>query len=176
LAEGFLDGGEIGVNVRVIELDVVEDDQFREIMEELAALVGKGGVVLVALQHPERALAVVTTPGEVDRDTPDEPTGLQAAFFQKKGQHGGSGGLAVGAGDDKVPAAVEEPAPEKLRQGDKGDAVGKDGLQFGVSPGNGVPDHGKIRFRGEIFLPISLVEGDVAVAEEIGHRGVDGLI
>ena len=176
LAERFLDGSQVGVDVGMIELDVVEDDQFGKVVEELAAFVSKGSVVLVSLQHPEIAPAVVTAPGEINRNPADEPAGLEAALFQQEGQHGGGGGLAMGAGDNKVPAAIEEPAAEEFRQGDKGNPVGEDGLKLRVPAGDNVAYHGEVGLRGKVFLAVALVEDDAAFAEEVGHRRIDGLI
>ena len=44
-----LDRGEIFKNVRVIEFQVVDDRDLRQVMDELAALVEKRGVIFVAL-------------------------------------------------------------------------------------------------------------------------------
>src|SRR6185369_15677196 len=70
---------EIVENVGVVELDVVDHKQFRQVMDELRALVEKGAVIFVALDHKmlrvvkERALA------EIARQTADDITGLQFA-------------------------------------------------------------------------------------------------
>ena len=49
--EAKLDLIEVVEDIRVIELDVVHDQQFRQVMDELRALIEKGGVVFVAFDH-----------------------------------------------------------------------------------------------------------------------------
>ena len=49
MRKGFFDRGEIFKNIRVVEFEVVDDGDFRLVMDELAALVEKRGVVFVAL-------------------------------------------------------------------------------------------------------------------------------
>ena len=48
------DGIQVGVDVRVIELDVVDDRQVRQVLEKLRGLVEKRAVVLVALDDESR--------------------------------------------------------------------------------------------------------------------------
>jgi hypothetical protein len=88
LAKRFLNGSEVGVDVGVVEFDVVENDQFGEVLKEFAAFISKGGVVLVALEDPEGAGSVVAPGGEVEWDATDKPAGVKASFFEKEGQHG----------------------------------------------------------------------------------------
>ena len=49
MRERFLDRVQVFKNVRVIEFEVVDDADFRQVMDELAALVKKCRVVFVAL-------------------------------------------------------------------------------------------------------------------------------
>ncbi len=50
-----LDGAQVGKDVGMIELEVVEDCRARTVMDELRALVAEGGVVLVGLDRRRRA-------------------------------------------------------------------------------------------------------------------------
>ena len=75
-------GIEIGVNVCVIELDVIDDGDVREILQELRGLVEEGAVVLVAFDHEVAALAEpVARPflAEISRDAADKNARVQAA-------------------------------------------------------------------------------------------------
>jgi hypothetical protein len=63
LAKGFLNGGEVGVDVGVVEFDVVENDELGKVVEELTSFIGEGGVVLVSFENPEGAGAVVASTG-----------------------------------------------------------------------------------------------------------------
>jgi len=71
---------------------------------------------------------------------------------------------------------VEEPAAEEFGEGDKGNAVGEDGFEFGVPAGEGIADDGEVGFRGKIFLGVAFVEDDTPITEEIGHGRIDSLI
>ena len=142
LSEGFLDGGDVGVDVGVVKLDIIQDDQLGKIMKKLASFIGEGGVVFVSFQNPEGALAVMTASWQIHGNASDEPTWLQTAFFKEESQHGRGGGLSVGSGDDQISGAVKKPTSEEFGQGYKRDAVGEDSFQFGISSRKGVADDG----------------------------------
>ena len=97
LAKGFLNGGEVGVDVGVVEFNIIENDEFGKIVEELASFIGEGGVVLVSFENPEGAAAVVTSAGEIEGNPADEPAGMEVCLFEKEGEHGGGGGFTVGS-------------------------------------------------------------------------------
>ena len=54
VVELALDRGEVGIDVGVVEFEVVEDRGARPVVHELGALVEERGVVLVGLDHEER--------------------------------------------------------------------------------------------------------------------------
>src|SRR5277367_2877676 len=54
--KGGLDGAEVFKNIRVIKFQVVEDDDFREVMDKFAALVKKSRVIFVALNDEPGAV------------------------------------------------------------------------------------------------------------------------
>ena len=61
-----LDRREVGKDVGVVELEVVEDRRARPVLDELRALVEERRVVLVGLDHEKRAVAVPRGNAEVD--------------------------------------------------------------------------------------------------------------
>ena len=71
---------------------------------------------------------------------------------------------------------VEEPTAEEFREGDKGNAVGEDGFEFGVSAREGVADDGEVGLRGKILFGVSFVKDYTPITEEIGHGRIDSLI
>jgi hypothetical protein len=101
---------------------------------------------------------------------------MEACLFKKESEHGGGGGLTVGAGDDEIAGFIEEPTAEEFGEGDKGDAVGEDSFEFGVPAGEGVTDDGEVGFRGKILLGVAFVEDDAPFTEKIGHGRIDSLI
>jgi len=167
LAKGFLNGGEVGVDVSVVEFNIIENDEFGKVVDELASFIGEGGVVLVSFENPEGAGAVMASAGEVEGNSADEPAGMEACLFKKESEHGGGGGLAVGAGDDEIASFIEEPTAEEFGEGDKRNAVGEDGFEFGVPAGEGVADDGEVGFRGEILFGVAFVEDDTPFTEKI---------
>ena len=160
----------------MVKFNIIENDEFGEVVEELASFIGEGSVVLVSFENPEGAGAVVASAGEVEGNSADEPAGMETCFFKKESEHGGGGGLAMGAGDDEIARVVEEPTAEEFREGDKRNAVGEDGFELGVSTGEGVADDGEVGFRGKILFGVAFVEDDTSIAEKIGHGRIDSLI
>jgi hypothetical protein len=99
-----LDRRQVGKDVGVVELEVVEDRGARAVMHELRALVAEGGVVLVGLDHEEGRLGQPRRHAEVLRHAADQEAGIEARVFQHPGQQRGRGGLAVRAGHRQHPA------------------------------------------------------------------------
>ena len=71
LVELPLDGGQVRVDVRVVEFEVVQDRRARPVVQELGALVEKRRVVLVRLDH-ERPAAQARRDAEVLRHAADQ--------------------------------------------------------------------------------------------------------
>src|SRR5689334_7048269 len=57
MTELTLDGLQIGVNIRVIEFQIVEDERARMVVNELGALVEEGRVVFIGFDDEERRIA-----------------------------------------------------------------------------------------------------------------------
>ena len=112
-----LDGGQVGEDVGVVELQVVQDRGARPVVHELAALVEEGGVVLVGFDD-EGAVPRWPSRAETPKFSGTPPTrkpGLQAGRFQHPGQHRGGGGLAVRAGHGQHMAALQHVLGQPLR-------------------------------------------------------------
>ena len=110
-----LDRGEVGEDVGVVELEVVEDRGARPVVDELRALVEERGVVLVGLDHEERAVAEPRRHAEVQRHAADQEAGLEPGVLEDPGEHRRRRRLAVRAGDGEHPAAVQHVLGEPLR-------------------------------------------------------------
>ena len=72
MVERFLDRREVFKNVRVIELEVVDDGDLRQVMDELAALVEERRVVFVAFDDEPFAVREARALAEIVRDAADE--------------------------------------------------------------------------------------------------------
>ena len=117
-----LDRREVVEDVGVVELQVVQHRRARPVVDELAALVEEGGVVLVGLDHERRRPSPRRTripqPGrnaEIRRDPADQETGLEPCAIEDPGQHRAGGGLAVGAGHRQHVPALQQLFGEPLR-------------------------------------------------------------
>ncbi|KAF0279212.1 hypothetical protein BA897_00415 [Spiribacter roseus] len=108
MMELALDRGEIGEDVGVIKLQVVQDQGSRAKMHELRALIEEGGVVFIRLDDKERRAAEARRCGEVLGHATDQEARLEAGRFQQPGDQAGGGGLAVGAGHGDDPAPAED--------------------------------------------------------------------
>ena len=67
-AERVDDRVEVGVNIGVVELDVVDDQRVRAVVQELRSLVEERGVVLIALDDELRPVAELEVLIEVERN------------------------------------------------------------------------------------------------------------
>src|SRR5471030_2827660 len=125
MVELGLDRAQIGEDVGVIVFEVVEDGGLGVVVDELAALVEEGRVVLVGLDDEEGrvgALAVALArqarrDAEVHRHAADQEAGRIAGVLQYPGQHGRGGGLAVRAGHGQHPAVLQDVLAHPLRAG-----------------------------------------------------------
>jgi hypothetical protein len=119
-----LDRRQVGKDVGMIELQVVQDRRPRAVVHELRALVAEGGIVLVGLYDEERRLpefaGQTRRNAEVQRHATDQEAGAEARVFEDPGKHGGGRRLAVRAGDRQNPALPQHVLGEPLRTGDEG--------------------------------------------------------
>ncbi len=79
-AEAQLDGVEIGKDIGVVELDVVHHDEFRQVVEELRALVEERGVVFVALENDMLGIVQAGALAEIFGDAADHVAGFNPAL------------------------------------------------------------------------------------------------
>ena len=108
MRERFLDRGEVVENIGVIELEIVDDDELGQVVDEFAALVEEGRVVLVALDDPERAALPHAALGQILRQAADQVRRLAARRLEDPRQQRGRRRLAVRAGDDDVVRLAQE--------------------------------------------------------------------
>src|SRR5690606_26018437 len=77
-----LDRFQIREDIRVIVFQIIENRRARTVVDELAALVEKGAVVLVRLDHEERRTAQPGRDAEVLRDTADKESRAHAGMLK----------------------------------------------------------------------------------------------
>ena len=145
-----LDSSQIREDVRVIELQVVEDRCSRAVVDELAALVEEGAVVLVGLDHEERRAAQARGNTEILRHAADQKARAHAGMFQHPGQHAGTAGLAVGTGHRQHPAPLQHVIGQPLRAGNVGQPLVQHVFHRRVATAHGIAHHHQIRCRLQV--------------------------
>ena len=99
-AEGHADRLEVGIDVGVVVLDVVDDGDVGQVFEELGGLVEERAVVLVPFDDELAAAADPVAAAEVLGDAADEHARVGAAMRQQPAGQRRGGRLAVRAGND----------------------------------------------------------------------------
>src|ERR1039458_9011057 len=100
----------------MIKLEVVDDANFRHVMDEFAALVEKRGVVFVAFDDEPLTVCKPRTLVQIVRNAADEITRIQSVVLKYPRQQRSRRGLAMRAGDDDGTFAANEKFLEQLRQ------------------------------------------------------------
>ena len=159
----------------MVELKVVDDHRLGQVVDELAALVEKRGVVLVALEHTPFAVGEPRALAKVVRDAADEKTGVESVVLEQPGEEGGGGGLAVRAANHERVFAAQELVFEQFRQGTVRQLVLERVLGLRVAARDGVANHDKIRLVREVGH-VERPRLDSARLEERRHRRVNALI
>ena len=108
MLERRLDGGQVLENVGVVELQIVDDRDLRQVMNELAPLVEKRGVVFVPFDDDPFAVAEPRAPAEIIRNPADEVARSQPVVLQDPGEQCRRSGLAMRARDDDGTFAADE--------------------------------------------------------------------
>src|SRR5687767_9399891 len=98
----------------MIELDVVDDGNVRQILQKLCGLVEKSAVVLVAFDDEVASAADAIAALEVLGDAPDEEAGIGPAVGQQPSGQGCRGRLAMRTGDHDRSGAPQEVITDRL--------------------------------------------------------------
>ena len=93
-------------------------------MDELAPLVKKRGVVLVALDDEPRPVRETRALAKIIGHPADEKAGVQAVVLEDPGQQRRGGGFAVRAGHDQRPFAANEKLLEQFAAANNSAACG----------------------------------------------------
>src|SRR6476660_3065703 len=95
-------------NVGVIELDVIDDRDLRQVMNELASFVEKGSVVLVPFDNKPFTVGETGALAKVVWDAADQVAGVEPIVLEHPGKQRRGGGLAMGPGDDQGTFAADK--------------------------------------------------------------------
>ncbi len=81
-----LDCRQILKNIGMIEFDVVDDRDFRQVMNELAALIKKRGVVFVSFDDKPFAIRKARALFQILWNSANQKTGIQSVVFKNPGE------------------------------------------------------------------------------------------
>ena len=157
-AKARLDLLEVAIDIRMIELDVVHDDEFGKVVDKFRPLVEKGGVVFVTLNNEMFRVSEARALAEVFGDASDQIAGLKPGALKDPGQKRRGGGFAVGAGDDQIVPSAQEELLEGLGKRKIVQLAVEHGFHRGISARHGVADDDEVR------------RGYVVRAEALGNR------
>ena len=169
-----LDRVQIVEDVRMIELEIVQYQAARTVVQELTALVEEGGVVFVGFDDEERRRAETGRDAEVPGQAADQETGLEPGLLEDPGQQAGRGGLAVGAGHGQHPAFAQQMFGQPLRTGDVVEPAFEDDLDLFVAPRQGVADDVEIGVEIKVVGAVAVAQLDAGGGQLIAHRWIDG--
>ncbi|KIQ97464.1 hypothetical protein TI01_1009 [Lysobacter sp. A03] len=176
MVELALDRGHVGENVGVVELQIVEDRDQRAVVDELAALVEEGGVVLVRFDHELTARADARRDTEVLGHAADQEARPTTCSLQQPHEDRCRGGLAVGAGDRQNVPPRQHVFRQPLRAGGVVAAVIEHLLDRRIAPRERVADHDLVAVIGEIVRLVPLAQLDAQRFQQRGHRRIDRLV
>lgn len=71
MAEGFFDGGEVFKDIRVVELQIVQESYLGAVVDKLTALIKKGRVVFIPLDNKPGAISKTGTLTQIRRYSTD---------------------------------------------------------------------------------------------------------
>ena len=168
-----LDGRQVREDIRVVELQVVENGGAWAVMDEFAALVEEGAVIFVGLHHEERRAAEARGNAEVLRHAADQEARTHAGLFQHPGEHAGAAGLAVGTGHGHDPAALQHMVGQPLRAADIEQALVQYIFHRRIAAAHGIADHHQIRRRLQLGRVVALDQLDTLGFQLGAHGRVD---
>jgi len=149
----------------VIELDVVHDEQLWQVVNELRALVEKGGVVLVAFDHEIFRVIEAGALSQIGRNPADHITWFEPGRFQDPGQQRGRDCFSVRPSDDQIFAAAQEKLLQHFRRRQVIQPAVQDLLHFRISACDGVADDHDVGICRNIYRAITFIERDVSPAD-----------
>ncbi len=135
-----LDRGHVRKDVGVVEFEVVEDRRARPVVDEFRALVEERRVVLVGLDHEERAVRQSCGNREVDGHATDQESRFQSRVLKDPREHRRRRRLAVRAGNRQHPLVVQDVLVQPLRPGNVGQAGVQDRFDQRIAARDDIAD------------------------------------
>ena len=176
MVELGLDGADVGEDVGVVVLQVVQHRGLGVVVDEFRTLVEEGGVVFVGLDHEEvgrRFALQARGHAEVQRHAADQEAGRITGVFEDPGQHRGGRGLAVRAGHGQHPSITQDMVADPLRARHVLQAAVQDFLDQRIATRHDVADHIQVGIQRHLVRAVALDQLDALGFELGAHRRID---
>ncbi len=106
--EGKLDCGEGIEDIGVIKFDVIDDDQFWQIMDEFGTFIEKGSVIFISFNDKPITFCKACTLLQVRWDSANQKAGVAPAVFKYPCEERGGGRFAMRARNHEGTFAANE--------------------------------------------------------------------
>src|SRR5436190_8271118 len=136
---------EVVENISVIVFEIIDERDFRQVMDELAALVEKGAIVLVPFNDEPFTVRKPRALAEIVGYSADEVAWTKPIVFEHPSQQGSGGRLAMGSGHHNSALSANKIFPEQLGERAEAQLVIQDKFGFGISTRDRVTNHYQVR-------------------------------
>src|SRR5688572_4298234 len=163
----------------MIELDVVDDGDVRQIFQKLRGLVEVRTVVLVAFDDevlPSSQSIARSIFTKITRDPPDENARIEAAVHEEPSGQRRCRRFTVRAGDNDRAQSPQEVFTYGLRQRAIPRFAIEHGLELDVAPRDGIANDHKIDVAGDVLRVVAAQRADLLRRQERAHRRIHVLV
>ncbi len=176
LAKRLDHGREVRVEVRVVVLDVADEEMPRLVVQELRTAVEERRVVLVALEDEGRAASAPVAVAEVAHLAADEKARIAPRVEQQPRRQRRGRRLAVRPRDDDGGPARQQVLPHGLWQGEDGQTAPRGLGRLDVVAQRRVADDDGVAIRRHVLGRKALRDRDAQLREQGGHGRVEGAV
>ena len=156
MVELLLNRPQVVKDIRVVEFKVVQHQRARAVVHKLGTLVEEGAVILIRLNHKERAFAQARGDVKIARHTADHESGLIAAGFQNPCGHSRRGGFAMRTRNGNHPTVAQHKIMQPLRTRHIRDVLFQYRLNARVTTRHGVTDDHQVRTGLKLLYVVTL--------------------
>src|SRR5580704_6170226 len=114
-AEAEFDLIEIGIDVSMVKLDVIDDYGLRKVMKEFSALVEKRGIVLVSFNNEIARITKSCALAQISGDSTNQETRVAARFAEEPSHECGRRRFPVRPRNNNIAFALEKKILQCLR-------------------------------------------------------------
>ena len=168
-----LDRAQVGKNIGMVELEIVEHGGRREVMNELAALVEKRRVVFIGLDDKGFARAQARGYAKIQRYATNEEPGILAGMIEDPRNHRCGGGLAMGTRNGNDVTARQQMPPDPGGPGIEARTAVEYGFEERIAPRDHVTDKEQVGSKIELQSGITFDHIDAGSPQLLAHGRVN---